>query len=144
MTSTVSVFNGLTACEHAEAAAEAIRAINHVTLHNNALPYPSDAHRLIGELITLTERLPRALQQTAQRITRWADAGELGIDTGTDYAADPDQAAVEAVAGLHAGAIAAGQLRDALSQARRAITYAHYLDPAGDDDPTGDQEASAS
>jgi hypothetical protein len=143
MTTTVSVFDGLTACEHAEAAAEAIRAINHVTVHNAALPYPSDAYRLIGALITLAERLPQALQQTAQRITRWADAGELGIDTGTDYAADPDRAAVEAVAGLHAAASAAGQLRDALSHAHRAITYAHYIDPAGDD-PAGDQEASAS
>jgi hypothetical protein len=143
MTNTVSVFNGLTACEHAEAAAEAIRAINHVTLHNAALPYPSDAYRLIGALITLAERLPQALEQAAQRLTRWQQAGELGIDPGTDYAGDPDRAAVEAVAGLHAAAIAAGQLRDALSQARRALTYAHYIDPAGDD-PTGDEAASAS
>jgi hypothetical protein len=143
MTTSVSVFDGLTACEHAEAAAEAIRAINHVSLHDAALPYPSDAYRLLGALITLAERLPQALQQTAQRITRWADAGELGIDSGTAYAGDPERAAVEAVAGLHAAAIAAGQLRDALSQARRAITYAHYIDPAGDD-PTGDEEASAS
>jgi len=133
MTTTVSVFDGLTACEHAQAAAEAIRAINHVTLHNTALPYPSDAHRLLGALITLAERLPQALQQTAQRITRWQHAGELGIDPGTDHAGDPDRAAVDAVAGLHAGAIAAGQLRDALSQARRAISYAHYTDPAGAD-----------
>jgi hypothetical protein len=133
MTTTVSVFDGLTACEHAEAAAEAIRAINHVTLDNAALPYPSDAYRLIGALITLTERLPQALQQTARRINRWQDAGELGIDPGTAYAGDPDRAAVDAVAGLHAGAIAAGQLRDALSQARRAISYAHYTDPAGAD-----------
>jgi hypothetical protein len=143
MTNTVSVFDGKTACEHAEAAAEAIRAINHVTFHNAALPYPADAYRLIGALITLAERLPQALQQTAQRITRWQDVGELGIDPGTAYAADPDRAAADAVAGLHAAAIAAGHLRDALSQARRAITYAHYTDPAGDD-PTGDEEASAS
>jgi hypothetical protein len=122
MTNTVSVFDGKTACEHAEAAAEAIRAINHVTFHNAALPYPSDAYRLIGALITLVERLPQALQQTAQRITRWQHAGELGIDNGTDYAANPDQAAAEAVVGLHAAAaIRAGQLRDALSQAHRAI-----------------------
>src|SRR5437899_6570763 len=102
MTTSVSVFDGLTACEHAEAAAEAIRAINHVTLHDTALPYPSDAHRLLGAFITLTERLPQALQQTAQRITRWQQAGELGIDPGTDYAADPDRAAAATVAGLHA------------------------------------------
>jgi O-acetylhomoserine/O-acetylserine sulfhydrylase-like pyridoxal-dependent enzyme len=139
MTTTVSVFDGLTACEHAEAAAEAIRAINHLTLHDGALPYPSDAYRLLGGLITLAERLPQALQQTAQRVNRWQDAGELGIDPGTDYAADPDRAAAEAIAGLHAAAIAAGQLRDALSQARRAITYAHYNDPT-----TDEEEASAS
>jgi hypothetical protein len=143
MTTSVSVFDGLSACEHAEAAAEAIRAINHVTLHDAALPYPSDAYRLIGELSTLAERLPQALQQTAQRISRWQQAAELGIDPGTVYAGDPDRAAVEAVVGLHAAAIAAGQLRDALSQARRAITYAHYIDPAGDDS-TGDEEAGAS
>ena len=139
MTNTVSVFDGLTACEHAEAAAEAIRAINHVTFHNTALPYPSDAYRLIGELITLAQRLPQALQQTAQRITRWQDAGELGIDPGTDYASDPDRAALDAVAGLLAAAIAAGQLRDTLSQARLAITYAHY-----NDSTTDEQEAGAS
>jgi hypothetical protein len=141
MTTTVSVFDGLTACEHAQAAAEAIRAINHVTLHDTALPYPSDAYRLLGALITLTERLPQALQQTAQRITRWADAGELGIDPGTAYAADPDRAAVEAVAGLLAAASAAGQLRDTLSQARSAITYAHYTGPTGVDEA---EAASAS
>jgi hypothetical protein len=142
MTTSVSVFDGLTACEHAEAAAEAIRAINHVTLHDTAVPYPADAYRLVGALITLAERLPQALRQTAQRITRWQDAGELGIDPGTDYAGDPDRAAVDTVAGLLAAAIAAGHLRDTLSQARRAITYAHYVDPAGDD-PTGDDEAEA-
>jgi hypothetical protein len=134
MTDTVSVFNGKTACEHAEAAAEAIRAINHVTFHDRALPYPSDAYRLLGELITLAERLPQALQQTAQRVTRWQDAGELGIDAGSAYAGDPARATVEAVAGLLAATIAAGQLRDALGQARRAITYVHYTGPDGNDD----------
>jgi hypothetical protein len=134
MTDTVSVFNGKTACEHAEAAAEAIRAINHVTFHDAALPHPADAYWLLGELINLAERLPQAFQQTAQRITRWQEAGELGIDRGTDYAGDPARATVEAVAGLLTASIAAGQLRDALSQARRAITYAHHTGPTGDDD----------
>jgi hypothetical protein len=138
MTTTVSVFNGKTAWEHAEAGAEAIRAINHVTLHDRALPHPADAYRLLGELITLAERLPQALQQTAQRITRWQDAGELGIDAGTAYAGDPARATVDAVAGLLTAAIAAGQLRDALGQARRAITYAHHTGPDGD----GDVEAA--
>jgi hypothetical protein len=134
MTTSLSVFNGKSACEHAEAAAEAIRAINHVTFHDRALPYPSDAYRLIGELITLAERLPQALQQTAQRINRWQDAGELGIDAGTAYAGDPERAAVDTVAGLLAAAIAAGQLRDVLGQARRAITYAHYTGTTDDDE----------
>jgi hypothetical protein len=139
MTTSVSVFDGLTACEHAEAAAAAIRAINHVTFHDTALPYPSDAYRLIGALITLVERLPQAFQQTAQRVTRWQQVGELGIDPGSACAGDPDRAAAEAVAGLHAAAIAAGQLHDALSQARRAITYAHYTGPTGD----GEAEAAS-
>jgi hypothetical protein len=132
MTNSVSVFNGQTACEHAEAAAEAIRAVNHVTFHDTALPYPSDAYRLLGELITLTERLPQALQQTAQRITRWQEADELGMDPGTTYAGDPARAAADTVAGLLTATTAAEQLRDALNHARRAITYAHFNDPTSE------------
>ena len=39
---------GKTAVEHAVEAAEAIGAINHVTYHADALPYPSDAWRLLN------------------------------------------------------------------------------------------------
>ena len=59
-----SVFDGQSAVEHAETAAAAIRAINHLTYHDTALPYPSDAWRLIERL----ENAPAEEEKTTTRL----------------------------------------------------------------------------
>lgn len=124
-----SVFDGKTALEHGDDAAAAIRAINHLTDHSTSLPFPSDAYRLLGELETMAARLPQALDQVATLITRRQADGLIGIDPGTRYAGHPDWAVDDAVAGLRAAAAAAGQLRDALEQARHPLAYAHHTGP---------------
>jgi hypothetical protein len=49
-----AVFDGRSATEHAEAAAEAIRAINHITGWPTVLTYPSAAYCVLGQLATLS------------------------------------------------------------------------------------------
>ena len=134
-----SVFDGQTAVEHAETAAAEIRAINHLTYHDTALPYPSDAWRLIGQLASVAYRLQQALDQTASLIGRQHDRGLLGIDAGTAYASDPTSAVRDTVAGLDDARAAALLLADALEQAQQPLTYAHYTGPLDDDrDDEGD------
>jgi hypothetical protein len=130
----IAVFDGKTATEHAEDAAQAIRAINHLTFHASALAYPSDAWRLIGQLNVLAARLPQAFRQIAHLLQRWQDAGQVGIDPGTRYAGNPALAIATAEIHLTEDAtVAAGQLAEALDVVWEALTYAHHIDPDTDD-----------
>jgi hypothetical protein len=137
-----SVFDGHTAVEHAETAAAAIRAINHLTYHDTALPYPSDAWRLIGELGSLAYRLRQALEQTATLIRRQHESGLVGVDAGTVYAGDAAGAVRDTVAALDGARAAAIHLADALEQAQQPLTYAHYTGPLDDEDDDGAVEAT--
>ena len=126
-----SAFDGKTACEHADEAAAAIRAINHLTFHDTALPFPPDAYRLLGVLATMAARLPQAFEQVTRQLNRWHEDGLIGIDPGTSYAGDPDRAVRDAVTGLARAIRAAGHLSEALDLALHALTYAHYTGPTG-------------
>jgi hypothetical protein len=128
------VFDDHTAVEHAETAAASIRAINHLTCHDTALPYPSDAWLLIGQLASVAYRLRQALEQTATLIGRQHERGLVGIDTGTAYAGDPAGAVHDTVAALDDARAAALLLADALEQAQQPLTYAHYTGPFVDDE----------
>jgi hypothetical protein len=121
-----SVFDGQTAVEHAETAAAAIRAINHLTYHDTALPYPSDAWRLIGQLGSVAYRLQQALRQTATLVRDQQERGLIGIDAGTTYAGDATGAVRDTTAALEDAQGAASRLADALEQAQQPLTYAHY------------------
>jgi len=129
-----SVFDGHTAVEHAETAAAAIRAINHLTYHDTALPYPSDAWLLIGQLASIAYRLQQALRQTATLIRGQQERGLVGIDAGTAYAGDPAAATRDTVAALDDARAAALQLADALEQAQQQLTDAHCTGPLADED----------
>jgi hypothetical protein len=120
---------GKTAVEHADEAAEAIRAINHVTFHAESLPFPSDAWQLINAFATTAHRLAQALQQTGHLVRGKQQRGEIGIDHGTTYAEHPAMAVADCLAGLEDAAQASAMLADALERAARPLTYAHYLDP---------------
>jgi hypothetical protein len=132
----VSVFEGKTACEHAETAAGAIRAINHLTFGETALPNPSDAWRLIGHVASLAARLPQAFEQVARQLQRWQQAGLIGIDPGTRYGGDPAVAVATASIYLTEDAtVAVATLSEALDTVREALTYAHWTGPTDRGDP---------
>ena len=137
-----SVFDGQTAVEHAERAATAIRAINHLTYHDTALPYPSDAWRLIGQLGSVAYRLQQALRQTATLVRDQQERGLIGIDAGTAYAGDPAGAVRDTTAALEDAQAAACRLADALEQAQQPFTYAHYAGPLADDGRDASVEAT--
>ena len=130
---------GKTAVEHAHDAAEAIRAINHLSFHDNSLPYPSDAWRLINALASTAYRLSQALRQTGQLVRDKHARGEIGIDHGTDYAGEVNAAVRDCLAGLADAGHATAQLADALERAAGPLTYAHYINPiAQTDDDAGE------
>ena len=129
-----SVFDGQTAVEHAETAAAAIRAINQLTYHDTALPYPADAWRLMGQLASLAHRLQQALRQTATLVRDQQERGLVGIDAGTAYAGDPAGAVNDATAALEDAGAAASHLAEALEQAQQPLTYAHYAGPVTDEE----------
>lgn len=136
----ISVFDGKTALEDAETAAEAIRAINHLTINDTALAYPSDAWRLVGQLATLTARLPQAFEQITGQLNRWQRGGLIGMDPGTRYADNP--ATAVATAGLfltESATVAAAALHSALTIAGEALAYTHYTGPDRDRDHDEDQ-----
>lgn len=72
----------------AESAAEAVRTLNHLTLHPPSAEVPgwedvSDVYRVLGELRLLVERVPQVLRQVAKHIEQSAssyqvDAAALG------------------------------------------------------------------
>jgi hypothetical protein len=130
-------FDGKTALEHAETAAEALRALNHITAWpGGGLAYLADAHAVLGSLSVLAMRLPQACGQLASQLQKWHAAGRVGIDRGTRYADDPGLAVSTACQHLTDDApVAAHQLHDALDAAHSAITYAHYLDHPTNNDP---------
>jgi hypothetical protein len=124
-----SVFENKTAIGHAKVAAEAIRAINHLTMHHTRLPYPTHAYQVISELVTLAGRLPQAFRQIAAQVQYWAEAGELGID----YSEDPagETASIRRYLTKDAP-LAAGALHNALAVVDDALARAYHAGPRDD------------
>ena len=70
--------------DHAEAAAEAIRALNHATIRSGdraGYEWPSDVDAVIGNLQLLAEFLPQALRQAQDWLADQHVAGLVGHDT---------------------------------------------------------------
>jgi hypothetical protein len=85
----------------AELAAEALRAVNHLTLVPPSPATPGwedigDIYRVLGEVRVLVDRLPQALGQLADHLTSSADAYETDAATN----ATPAAVVAAAVAGL--------------------------------------------
>jgi hypothetical protein len=115
---------------HAEAAAEAIRALNHATQGGaGGLGEPADAYTVLGHLATMAARLPQALDQLTRFLEAECDAGRLRVVDG-EHEGDP-QAAVAAFAAYTADATAGAQLlHAALHQAHNTLAWvasAHCL-----------------
>ena len=68
----------MTATEHAKAAAEAIRQLNHATIADNLTI--SEVYDTLAHLRDLCSRLPQAFDQTARAVRHRHDAGHLTLD----------------------------------------------------------------
>ena len=114
----------------ADDAAEAIRALAHVTRPaRGGLAYPADVYELLGVLGLLAGCLPQVLAQTSTFLTGELAAGRVVIVAG-DHAGNPGAVIGEAAAILdRAGAAAAGLARD-LDAAQSALVWAGAPDPA--------------
>jgi hypothetical protein len=128
-----AVLDGRTAAVPADAAADAVRAINHITGWPRGLVYPSETYRVLGQLATVAARLPQACEQIARKLAIWRDAGHLGIDPGTRHVGDPAAAVRAATTGLDDAATTAARLSEAQHEAAAALAYAHYTGPDLDD-----------
>jgi hypothetical protein len=132
-------FDGRNATEHAKAATEAVRAINH---HpgwpaEHGLSNPSDAYAVVERLAPLAAMLPQACMQIDRTLARWHAAEQIGIGPGTKWAGDPAGAVLAARAGLACAGVTAQQLYAALHDTAEAVAYAHYTGAEPDDGGRG-------
>lgn len=122
-------FDGRTALDHAEAAAESIRAINHITSWSGGgLTYPSDAYAVLQRLAAAAAMLPQACQQIDRTLSAWHTAGLIGIDSGAKHAGNPAAAVAAASEALFGAVTRACQMWEALHQAAEALAHAHSTD----------------
>lgn len=68
----------------AQAAADAIRGLTHVTLRQDGLGQPSAAYDVLGSLSLAASRLGQALAQVARFLDRALADGKLRHDLGED------------------------------------------------------------
>ncbi len=110
--------------EHARTAAEAVRALNHVTLPGGRLTKVSDLDTVVTEIGLLLSRLPQALRQCAAVLDEQATAGRVADDSGRDVV--EVVAAVRDLLGLAdlAAQDAAGQVRAAGQHTARLFRVA--------------------
>jgi hypothetical protein len=123
-------FDGRNVREHAIAADEAIRAINHITSWpHDGMTYPSDASDVVSSLAALARKLPQALSQIGDALHRWNAAGHVGIDRGRPYEGNPGGAIVETSRALAEASNSAAELYTALHDAAELIAGAHWTGP---------------
>jgi hypothetical protein len=113
----------------ADAAAEAIRALNHATLPGSGgLAYPGDVYSVLIALSLLAARLPQALAQAETFLVAQLTAGRIVIVDGA-HTGDPDAAVAQAAACLHTARAAAHALHVDLDHAAAALVWAAAVDP---------------
>ena len=110
--------------------AEVVRCLNHATRDHEALEYPAEAHRLVGELSSAAERTPQLLSQVGGWLEREQAAGRIGTDDGTWHAAKVTAARVR----LDRAAQIAAELHEALDFAASAICHLTAVREDDDDD----------
>jgi hypothetical protein len=114
----------VSAVDHANAAAEAVRILNHATRALCPSPdgytWPSAVDAVIGELQSLAERLPQAIRQAERWLNAELDAGRVGDDR---RGARPAATVEAASAALSAAIVQAGRLAAALGEAREHTSH---------------------
>jgi hypothetical protein len=112
----------------ADAAAEAVRALNHATRPAAAaLTGPADAYAVLGNLALLASRLPQALTQLREYVGTEHTAGRLRIVDG-EHTGDPAAAVTDLARQLCWATSSAEALRTALEQAQTTLTWAARAD----------------
>jgi hypothetical protein len=89
--------SGMRPVDHVEAAAEAVRSLNHATLWGGCAQgyaWPADVDAVLAALAVLVQRLPQALSQAAAWLERADAAGLVGQDADGDPAAGAGTAVV--------------------------------------------------
>lgn len=86
----------LYALEVAEALAESVRVLNHLTRDPAALEYPHEVDSLIRDVSLAVGRLPQLLQQAGGRLKAMSAAGILRVVSDDYLQTTPDTAVVRA------------------------------------------------
>jgi hypothetical protein len=102
----------------ANAAAEAIRVLNHATFQasGGALAHPADVDAVIQALATMHARLPQLYGQLTGWLREQATAGRLQTSHGP-YRGDPAAAVAEIAISLQNAALGADAAHEALGMA---------------------------
>ena len=105
----------LSTVDLADAAAQAVRELNHRTLHPAALSGPAQLDRIVAELAVMVGGLPQLLRQLGHWLTVEQHAGRIRSDNHLDPGRLVDQAAAD-LADAGQAARQLGQLLDAARQ----------------------------
>jgi hypothetical protein len=124
----------LTATQLATQAAEAIRAMNHLTLGSTeALSSPAELDDVITALAQVTARLPQLLTQLASWLGTQHQPGWLRLDAFSPHP-DPRTAIGEAIKDLTAASSCARQAGRALHCAHHTLAHLALATADGDED----------
>ncbi|NGN64109.1 hypothetical protein G5C51_09355 [Streptomyces sp. A7024] len=118
---------------HAEAAAEAVRALNHTTqARKDGFDYPSDAYEVVGPLNQLAMRLPQSFAQLSSFLVGLSKAGAVTADHG-----EAKEHLGDACSALASSALIAQTLAEHLERAHSALSPLGY-DTSDEEEPCGE------
>ncbi|MEU9703020.1 hypothetical protein [Streptomyces sp. NPDC047981] len=113
-----------TPAQYADQAAEAIRAINHLTMSpRDGFQYPGDVYSLVAGLSRMAMMLPQALEQASRLIADLNESGHLRSDKD-----QLEHDLGETFHGLEKARIAADQLYGGLNRAHSGLGPIAYKD----------------
>lgn len=107
-----------TPAQLADDAAEAVRSLNHVTIHGDAYKEPADINATVARIEALAYSLPQALGQTARTLQAMDQDPGIRVDSGADSAekvAEAVQEMQQAQQALHAAGEALARANQRLS-----------------------------
>ena len=116
----------------ANTAGEAIRELNHLTIHPLVDGEPgwqdaSDIHQVVHELETMAHRLPQLLRQLAKRLDSPPEGFAFQVDAMADASADV--IVTRAHRKLLDASVHAGHLSHQLAEAAAATSHLYLVDP---------------